>query len=563
MNASKLVRRTLQATVLLAAFAATAADPCLFTFNPNAENWIDLGYVPTARTKVVIDSRRVLSDVKSGPLLGTADWKKLPVGSGDMWRRSQTVKADKLKGKPKLTLSVFGTHVATGYTGRVTAAVYGMKVYEGDKLKLDLVPFGQAIGTGLWDRVSSRLYKPKADGGLRFAGGEPPSITPEVRARLLNSQVAGRLDFGKADKPVTSCTNLIGLSLCVKEISCVPAKGATAVLGADLRNLFIFSIDDRVRNSDVATSHEIYVDFKENAKNGVYKRNPDCWAKDIDLSCASVWNSKWKGQFCATLLTPRHVALAQHCLIAPTSTVWFAGVDGNTYSNSIIATRAVGGDVCVGLLAKDMPKAVRPAYVLGYGSSQFIPNGVLHGLPALMMDQQRHAVVNDLSANLANCPGLPKNENLIGGALPAMSGRERHYECAVSGDSGHPRFLIAGDKPVLVNMAWFGGGNSIGTDFRSVRDKFQKAIEAIDKAWKVKGDYALQPLDFMPHLPKLIIDDGVIRVSGPGKLVFRLPIEWPDDELRVELVKGASVEFDEKFCPLTAKQRKQIRYVKK
>jgi hypothetical protein len=129
-----------------------------------------------------------------------------------------------------------------------------------------------------------------------------------------------------------------------------------------------------------------------------FVRNTNCWVADIDLTCASPWNSyrypytlngtnylhNPGGYYHAgTLVTPQHFIYAVHWA-TPTGTVfkWIDRTNG-VHDRTLVDQRFLDNDVAVGLLDSPLPEQIKPATVL-----DSVQNGVLRG-----------------KFNLRGCPG--------------------------------------------------------------------------------------------------------------------------------------------------------------
>ena len=52
-----------------------------------------------------------------------------------------------------------------------------------------------------------------------------------------------------------------------------------------------FAIDSRIAGKDPAIALPLFENYLANGANGVFLRNTNCWAADLDLTCCSPWNS--------------------------------------------------------------------------------------------------------------------------------------------------------------------------------------------------------------------------------------------------------------------------------
>jgi hypothetical protein len=97
------------------------------------------------------------------------------------------------------------------------------------------------------------------------------------------------------------------------------------------------AVDVRLLNKSASSAKNIY-SIQDHTSN-IYKRNIDCWAYDIDLTCISPWNSQGANQLAGTLITPRHVIFAEHYHAWPGAVMRFITKDNKTIERTIAAVK--------------------------------------------------------------------------------------------------------------------------------------------------------------------------------------------------------------------------------
>jgi hypothetical protein len=189
-----------------------------------------------------------------------------------------------------------------------------------------------------------------------------------------------------------------------------------------------------------------------------YERNTQCWAYDFDLTCVSPWNSTGVNLRAGTLITPRHVILANHFNVKRNDSIRFI-----TKDNQIIQRKVIGGgvlnegyypDIHIMTLDSDVPSTIKPCKFLPANYATYIPNNG-EGVPILAFDQEEKALVADIQAIATS--GTPYNFSL---KVPTNSARLNFNESIISGDSSNPTFMIINGELVLLGVFTWGGAGS-------------------------------------------------------------------------------------------------------
>ena len=211
------------------------------------------------------------------------------------------------------------------------------------------------------------------------------------------------------------------------------------------------SIDDRIRDLDPATAIPRFVNYFPNGSNGVFQLNTNFWARDLDLSCVSVWNNgDYPGTQAATLITRKHVVLASHWYNRGTYT--FCDTNGLVCSRLLLQHVPISDDLMLGRLDEPLPDSFKPAHVPTTNIVRYLSTGKY--LPVLCLNQEKGASVAELIS--------------IDTETTSNSGiHYRHYGCTsqtnlvslqrcnirgatVDGNSGCPVFVVAGNELVLL-----------------------------------------------------------------------------------------------------------------
>jgi hypothetical protein len=215
------------------------------------------------------------------------------------------------------------------------------------------------------------------------------------------------------------------------------------------------NIDSRIATKHAAVNKPIF--SLQNHINGIYTRNTNCWAADMDLTCASPWNSRGGNKQAGTLITPRHCILVAHYNLKAGDSIRFVTNDNITIRRKIIAHKVNTDwftnvpDMEVITLDEDLPASITPCQFLPSNYKSYIANDG-DGLPVLYTDQEEKALVADIWSINSN-----KSFDL---QVPIISNRSALNEAVITGDSGNPIFLILNGKPVIIGCFTYGGPGS-------------------------------------------------------------------------------------------------------
>jgi len=188
------------------------------------------------------------------------------------------------------------------------------------------------------------------------------------------------------------------------------------------------------------TSNAIYSSYSSTSNSTWATMN---WTGQVDFSGVAFDNSKT-----ATLISPRHILMAQHHQRNVGSTVVFHDSTGDIHTAILIAKQSVPGglnpDITVGLLDVDVPvkyyKVLPPQTDWGDCLSD-----------ALVVST--HHTRNASIRRFAGTWGL--GISLGGSSLVPAS----YYAPLVSGTSGNPSFLLINGDPILISTFTYASGN--------------------------------------------------------------------------------------------------------
>lgn len=239
------------------------------------------------------------------------------------------------------------------------------------------------------------------------------------------------------------------------------------ILDSNLCNDLVTHINQSVSKrlidiGNIEESKKIYeIQDHENKK---YKRNEKLWAKNLDLTCISPWNSYGKNTRAGTAITRLHVIFATHYQIPAGSSIRFITKNNELVERKIIKSFSIKNtDFTIGLLDKELPESINPVKLLPKYWKEYMaldPKYLQNAgklkprISVLCLDQEEKATIAEIDSFYSNYKAVQcvKPENKI---------LESFNELIVTGDSGNPCFAIVQDELVLITT-WTYGGYGIG-----------------------------------------------------------------------------------------------------
>lgn len=271
-------------------------------------------------------------------------------------------------------------------------------------------------------------------------------------------------------------------------LSMIILAASMAVSSPPFRSMVEASVDGRLAASGTFEPAALsrFVDYPPSGAvansammylNSPFKPNPKFWAKDVDFSCASPWNSAGGSVRAGTAISPRHIVFAKHFPLWKDVRVVFVGNDGSPcacYVDKVKALRK--GDIMIASLDAELPPTVTPAKILPANYTNFI--GQVEGLPAVAMTQEEKATVWDLTPLSTN--SVYDLFNFLRTENPPRS----QYRVKIrSGDSGSPVFLIAGREPILLYCLTTSQG---GYAMHLFRNEIQTVMDELCPGYKLE-----------------------------------------------------------------------------
>jgi hypothetical protein len=200
-------------------------------------------------------------------------------------------------------------------------------------------------------------------------------------------------------------------------------------------------------------------------------RNPASWVRVFNWTGAAAGINGLGGVGGGTLISRRHVLLANHVPYpARPFDIFFANASSRTFTYKVTNIQQVGDtDIAIGTLDRDADPSLNVYRVLPDNWTQYIANKVesfnkmgvtgtnyAFVLPVLYSGQNRKVSTADV-VNISL--------GLAGVNIPAFEVARAFGDPIIGGDSGNPIFAMLGDELVLLG-AWYTGpdrGFSVGT----------------------------------------------------------------------------------------------------
>jgi hypothetical protein len=316
------------------------------------------------------------------------------------------------------------------------------------------------------------------------------SLTPSV-ATISNNEIQ-RVSSGVANFQTTAngitIQKLIDLT---DKIDGQVVNEFQSTIDGVLSTHLSYEVDSRI-NSDMTMNDNGKVFTTQDHSSQSYVRNENLWLGDVDITCASPWNSNSSNRKAGTLITPRHILNAAHYEYSVGTVVRFVTNDNVVVDRTIVGKkrhpnyRPYSPDLTIYTLNEDLPTSITPCEVLPENYEDYIPlNFLYRKLPASFgLDQEEKALI----------------QSFVGGGRTSGNNdvdvdRNIFYESKIVGDSGNPAFIIVNGKPIIFTV-WTYGGSGSGTDIADHISALNQMIVDADTQAGVSTGYTVTEADF-------------------------------------------------------------------
>jgi len=213
-----------------------------------------------------------------------------------------------------------------------------------------------------------------------------------------------------------------------------------------------------------------------------WPRNNNCWAKSLDLTgyCACIVPLGGVGG--GTLITKKHVLLANHVPYSQSPFMIFF-INNNNVSlvyNVIKTKRVANTDILIGELDKEVDPSLKVYSVLPSNYLKYFGNEI--NFPLLYSDQERKALIGE--NGLINTTYGSTN-TLIN--ISKDPNRSQYFEALIGGDSGNIVSTIINNEIVVIG-AWYmtmGSMAGLATNVPSYLTEVNNTISSLSSGYKV------------------------------------------------------------------------------
>ena len=213
-----------------------------------------------------------------------------------------------------------------------------------------------------------------------------------------------------------------------------------------------------------------------------WPRNNNCWAKSIDLTGYAGCVVPLGGVGGGTLITKKHVLLANHVPYSASPFMIFF-VNNNNVSlvyNVVKTKRVADTDILIGELDKEVDVSLKVCSVLPSNYIKYFDKQ--SNFPLLYSDQERKALIGE--HGLINTTYGSTNTLLN---ISTDSNRAQYFEAVIGGDSGNIVSTIINNELVLIG-GWYitlGTMAGLATSIPSYLTEVNNTISSLSSGYKV------------------------------------------------------------------------------
>ena len=213
-----------------------------------------------------------------------------------------------------------------------------------------------------------------------------------------------------------------------------------------------------------------------------WPRNNNCWAKSLDLSGYAAAVVPLGGVGGGTLITKKHVLLANHVPYSQSPFMIFF-INNNNVSlvyNVMKTKRVANTDILIGELDKEVDSSLKVYNVLPANYLKYFDKQI--NFPLLYSDQERKALIGE--NGMINTTYGSTN-TLIN--ISKDANRSQYFEALIGGDSGNIVSTIINNEIVLIG-AWYmtlGTMAGLATNIPSYINEVNNTISSLSSGYKV------------------------------------------------------------------------------
>jgi len=214
-----------------------------------------------------------------------------------------------------------------------------------------------------------------------------------------------------------------------------------------------------------------------------WPRNNNCWAKSLDLTGYAACVVPLGGVGGGTLITRKHVLLANHVPYSNSPfLIFFVNNNNVSLVYNVIKTKRVGNtDILIGELDKEVDASLKVYDVLPANYLKYFDANKTN-FPILYSDQERKALIgengliNTTYGSINTLLNISKDTN-----------RAQYFEALIGGDSGNIVSTIINNQIVLIG-GWYmtlGTMAGLATNIPSYISEVNNTISSLSAGYKV------------------------------------------------------------------------------
>jgi hypothetical protein len=212
-----------------------------------------------------------------------------------------------------------------------------------------------------------------------------------------------------------------------------------------------------------------------------WPRNNNSWVRSLDLTGYAACIVPLGGVGGGTLITKKHVLLANHVPYSPSPfMIFFVNNNNVSLVYNVVKTRRVSNtDILIGELDREVDASLKVYSILPSNYLKYIDKNV--PLPVLHSDQERKALIA-IHGSVENV----SNATCVTITRPTDANRLQYYEEVIGGDSGNPVFTIINNEAVLLGgwyMKWTNAG--VATLLPNYISDINSTIAALSSGYKI------------------------------------------------------------------------------
>lgn len=239
-------------------------------------------------------------------------------------------------------------------------------------------------------------------------------------------------------------------------IPTVPSTSCGSLDSLDLTTHISNQIDSRLVGRTTSTDWKLF-NTSGTIAGTTYVRNTNIWtnggSSSIDWTGISPYNTSGGYHTPGTLISPRHVVMANHYMASVGAKMIFVDNTNTVFERTITGSQNIAGtDIQIGVLDSDVPDSVTYYSVIASSTLVSVLQKYTSGsldIPIVSFDQEKKAIVRSMTSNIGI---YPAHNTYLTGSRSVFS------ENVISGDSGNSNFILIDNQAVLLGSHYGANG---------------------------------------------------------------------------------------------------------